>query len=243
MDDRSRWNRRATAYPRYEKGENTYEARMLRLISENGIDFRGKRVLDLGCGSGMYTIRIAQMAESVTALDISDEMLRILTEDAAANGVTNITPVNADWLDYKPGEAFDIIFAAMTPALFSDEGKEKLMAMNAPQIVHMAYAGRQYSSIFGPLYEKYNIDRPFLRESDIMAEWLDTKGITSKRVIAEGHWEQEYTDEALKERVRQFTEQSGKYISADLLEHFRIPDTDRYADRVGYRIGIIFIQA
>lgn len=84
-------------FSRFEAGDDTYEARMLRLAAENGVDFCGKTVLDVGCGSGMYTIRLAQQAALVTALDISEEMLRILMQDAAAQGLANIHPVLSDW--------------------------------------------------------------------------------------------------------------------------------------------------
>ena len=90
------WNCRAASFPRYEAGDDNYEARMLRLARENGVDFCGKTVLDVGSGSGMYTIRLAQEAASVTAVDISDEMLRILMQDAAAQGLDNIRPVVSD---------------------------------------------------------------------------------------------------------------------------------------------------
>lgn len=85
---------------------------MLRLARENGVDFCGKTVLDVGCGSGMYTIRLAQQAAMVTALDISEEMLRILMQDAAAQGLANIRPVLSDWQHFAPAERFQIVFAS-----------------------------------------------------------------------------------------------------------------------------------
>ena len=80
---REYWNARSRTFPRFEEGDSNYEAGMLRHATENGVDFTGKRVLDVGCGSGMYTLRLARMAQSVTAVDVADEMLRLLREDAA----------------------------------------------------------------------------------------------------------------------------------------------------------------
>ena len=120
------WNSRAESFPRYEAGADTYEGRMLRLARSNGVDFHGKSILDVGCGSGMYTIRLAQEAASVTAVDISDEMLRILMQDAAAQGLANIRPVLSDWEHFALEERFQIVFASMTPALSDDAAREKL---------------------------------------------------------------------------------------------------------------------
>ena len=76
------WDRKARTFPRFAEGEDTYEAGILNKVRSHGVDFNGSTVLDVGCGSGMYTIRLAREAARVTALDISDEMLNILRKDA-----------------------------------------------------------------------------------------------------------------------------------------------------------------
>ncbi|MFT4302621.1 MAG: class I SAM-dependent methyltransferase, partial [Desulfovibrio sp.] len=121
------WNARARTFPRFEEGDQTYEAGMLQRIKDAGVDFSGKSVLDVGSGSGMYTLRLARMAQSVTALDVSDEMLRLLQDDATTMGITNITTVHSGWDDFDASQRFDIVFASMTPAIDSDESREKLM--------------------------------------------------------------------------------------------------------------------
>ena len=68
------WNRRAEHFPRFEEGEG-YESSMLNLAKSLGVVFTGRRVLDAGCGSGMYTLRIAREAAKVTGVDLSDRML------------------------------------------------------------------------------------------------------------------------------------------------------------------------
>ena len=100
---------------------------MLSLARKRGISFRHKRVLDIGSGSGMYTIRLALEAARVTALDISREMLDVLRTDAEALGLFNIDYVNADWLSFKTDEQYDLIFCSMTPALSNDEGRESYL--------------------------------------------------------------------------------------------------------------------
>lgn len=48
------------------------------------------RVLEIGAGTGIFTLDIAQHCREVTAVDISSNMLKILEKKAAAAGVTNI---------------------------------------------------------------------------------------------------------------------------------------------------------
>jgi ubiquinone/menaquinone biosynthesis C-methylase UbiE len=51
---------------------------------------RGQTVLDLGCGSGTFTIAMAKMVGEtgkVIAVDVQDEMLQIVRKKAARNGL------------------------------------------------------------------------------------------------------------------------------------------------------------
>jgi 2-polyprenyl-3-methyl-5-hydroxy-6-metoxy-1,4-benzoquinol methylase len=56
-------------------------------------------VLDLGCGTGLLTIPLAKIAKSVTALDISTEMLHRLRAKAEISNLHNIKYVNSSWQD------------------------------------------------------------------------------------------------------------------------------------------------
>lgn len=47
----------------------------------------GTQVLDIGCGTGVYAVRLAQEGFSVTGIDPSEEMRRVALETAATNGL------------------------------------------------------------------------------------------------------------------------------------------------------------
>ncbi|MCP4135668.1 MAG: polysaccharide deacetylase family protein [bacterium] len=59
------------------------------------------RVLEIGAGTGIYTIPIATLAGSATAIDISKNMIDILKKKGQAAGLTN--------LDYKTGDIGNIL--------------------------------------------------------------------------------------------------------------------------------------
>jgi ubiquinone/menaquinone biosynthesis C-methylase UbiE len=59
-------------------------------------DLRGKRVLELGCGPGDYTIIMARRGADVTALDIAPSSLHITRERAEASGVGGA--VHVSWM-------------------------------------------------------------------------------------------------------------------------------------------------
>jgi 2-polyprenyl-3-methyl-5-hydroxy-6-metoxy-1,4-benzoquinol methylase len=57
----------------------------------------GETVLDIGAGSGAWTVFLAQRARHITALDPSLAMLDLLRENVAAAGLTNVTIVDGGW--------------------------------------------------------------------------------------------------------------------------------------------------
>ena len=73
-------------------------------------DARPARALDIGCGGGHVAYRLATHAGSVTACDLSAEMLGAVRETAAARGLTNIATeqASAERLPFPDG-GFDFV--------------------------------------------------------------------------------------------------------------------------------------
>ncbi len=72
------------------------------------------RALDCFSYHGSFALHLARRAKSVVAVDVSGEALRRAAENAARNGLGNISPVEADVFDYlrdveRSRERFDTI--------------------------------------------------------------------------------------------------------------------------------------
>jgi SAM-dependent methyltransferase len=240
------WNSRAASFPRFEAGDDTYEARMLNLACENGVDFSGKTVLDVGCGSGMYTIRLAQLAASVTALDISDEMLRILMQDAAAQGLANIRPVLSDWEHFTPRERFQVVFASMTPALTDDAAREKLHACALDQVVFMGFTERKPSDVMATLYDHYKVSPPRFADAPPMRAWLQARRIPHTVLPVNGQWVVPHSRQQLLEACTANLRARGAHPDtahiAAYIEAFRDRD-GAYVERTEYSLEMIIWQA
>lgn len=70
-----------------------------------------EQVLEVGAGTGFYTFDIACRVRSVTALERSPGMTRILREQILSAGARNITVVESDFFSYAPGRRFDAVIA------------------------------------------------------------------------------------------------------------------------------------
>jgi SAM-dependent methyltransferase len=81
-------------------------------------------VLDIGCGCGVTSLRVAgdvRDAGSVTGVDISEPMLGVARERAAATGTTNVSFVQADAQTYSFEPAsFDLVISRFGTMFFSD---------------------------------------------------------------------------------------------------------------------------
>lgn len=89
----------------------TIKERFDRTFARAG-DVRGKRVLDVGCGSGRYAVRFAIEGADVTGVDVSDGMLGVAASRARALGVADRCRfVRESFVDWSSDEQFDIITA------------------------------------------------------------------------------------------------------------------------------------
>jgi SAM-dependent methyltransferase len=87
------------------------------------------RVLDIGAGTGNYTIPIAAKAAEVTALDVSPESLQVLSARAKALGFSNIRTVLNPWETFQTDELFDVTFSSMCTAICNTEELMRMEAM------------------------------------------------------------------------------------------------------------------
>ena len=90
-------------------GEDEFDARMLNACI-------GKVVLDVGCGDGPFTIRMAERAEEVIGVDFSKIAISKARENLANSGRKNLRfeTANAERLHF-PKETFDLVTCRRGP--------------------------------------------------------------------------------------------------------------------------------
>ena len=92
---RARYNAQAARYQtRYEGLKGEYYHRFEDSIFLEFLNVEGKRVLDLGTGRGRLALLLADSAESVVGIDLSDEMIKFAKEASA--GRSNVVFERAD---------------------------------------------------------------------------------------------------------------------------------------------------
>jgi len=71
----------------------------------------GSTILEVGAGTGAFTIPLARDARSITAVDYSPAMLTVLRRKLASDPTLKITPVLARWEEAEV-QPHDVVFVA-----------------------------------------------------------------------------------------------------------------------------------
>lgn len=146
------WNKRAKKYPRaFDKSVYKRTLYVLERIQQAGVSFDNKRVLEIGIGTGVYGLPIAMKAKYVVGLDCSEQMLNILKEESKKHHISNIEIYTAFWHEVDIDKmvwraAFDIVLAAMTPAIKTREDVLKMEACSKKWLVYVGW-GRKRENI------------------------------------------------------------------------------------------------
>jgi 2-polyprenyl-3-methyl-5-hydroxy-6-metoxy-1,4-benzoquinol methylase len=69
----------------------------------------GGDLLEIACGTGLWTCHLVSCADSVTAIDAAPEMIALARQRVTGGKVTFVT---ADILDWTPPQRFDTVFFA-----------------------------------------------------------------------------------------------------------------------------------
>lgn len=114
------YRRRAAEYDVTSFGVRTGERITVPIVAER-LDVPGD-VLELACGTGMWTAELARHASSLTALDGAPEMLELARKRVADSDVTFVL---ADLFEWEPDREYDVVFSAffishIPPERFAD---------------------------------------------------------------------------------------------------------------------------
>lgn len=104
--ERSFWEKLA---PRYTDEYNLNNDTTLIYKKLKDIIGNNKNILEIGCGSGNFTVLMAYYAKSIIGVDFSSDMLRELNKRMNEEKLNNIITVNSKWENYKIENKVDYI--------------------------------------------------------------------------------------------------------------------------------------
>jgi ribosomal protein L11 methyltransferase len=107
--------------PKMSFGTGHHATTYMMLQSMQGMDLRGKRVLDFGTGTGVLAILAERLgAGDVVAIDNDDWSIANAEENVAANGCERVVVLKMDRVAYLEGK-FDLILANINKHVIVDQ--------------------------------------------------------------------------------------------------------------------------
>ncbi|TKX33701.1 class I SAM-dependent methyltransferase [Campylobacter taeniopygiae] len=220
------WDKKAKNYVRYGK-LNDIQKQTFEKINELNIDFINKNIVDIGCGTGVWTLHLAQKAKSVLGVDNSKAMLEILQEDALKNNTNNVKTLHLDFESfYKENqEKFDIAFLSMSPAL-QNENDFKAFLNLASQRIYLGWADYRKSDFLDPIFKHFNTEFKGCYKKDLESFLLEKNINFYKFVFDEERVVYRSKDEAIENalwhlsmnNIKTNREKITKFIKSDIKE-------------------------
>ncbi len=90
----------ASDYDKQHEGFRDFASEAKRIAEDLGLSAQST-VLDMGCGTGGLTTRLAQICKHVYAVDVSGPMIGKLRDKVERQGLRNVTVVHAGFLTYE----------------------------------------------------------------------------------------------------------------------------------------------
>ncbi|AEE53596.1 50S ribosomal protein L11 methyltransferase [Haliscomenobacter hydrossis] len=107
--------------PKMAFGTGHHETTHMVMQLMADLDFRGKRVFDFGCGTGILAILAAKLgAVAIDAVDIEPPSFENTLENAKINGVSDVLHALLGDLSVVEGSGYDIILANINRGVILD---------------------------------------------------------------------------------------------------------------------------
>lgn len=159
-DNKQRWDNIAQKFNEWMKTDD-YPQNLAEKIHKEP-DYT---VLDLGCGNGSVTLRVAEKVKHVTAVDMSSEMLKLVKKNATERGIENLSYIQSsvENLDPEAVGQHDVVVASRSlGGIYDLKDELKKVDSLAKKYVYMTIWGanaqdfeKKLCSVMGAEYHQH----------------------------------------------------------------------------------------
>lgn len=159
---RAFWDNMADRYPLPFNAETLNDTRKIIAIAEaGGVCIDQATILDIGCGTGIYTLPLAQRATHITGVDSSDKMLSYCKKERDSSNLENVRILQVDWQkddieSLGSTGVFDIVWASMTPAIRTGDDVLKMRQCANKSCVYIGWGRLRKNDLLEEVFAAHN---------------------------------------------------------------------------------------
>lgn len=148
------WDKKAKSYSKFDGNLNEFQIRFFKILKDFDVSFKDKTLVDIGCGTGIYSLYLAGICKMVLGVDSSTKMLEELNFKKAEFKINNLQTINSDFKNFQTADKFDIAFLTMSPALQNNDDFNKFMDLGNLRI-YLNWEEPKNSSMLDLFYKIY----------------------------------------------------------------------------------------
>jgi SAM-dependent methyltransferase len=219
------WERMARHYPLpFDKDTFAETCHVISLVKSKGVEIAGATILDIGCGTGIYTLPLARDAYQVTGLDDSEAMMARFAYALALEGMENVIPITASWTaidisDVGFNKAFDIAWISMSPAVQTLSDFERMEQCATKWCVYIGWGRKRKNSFMEEIFNTHGLHYGAPPGAEAAYDLLSRSGRKPSLDYFEASWTWTGTVEDAIEDAACFIEMQGGRPQRDLIEN------------------------
>ena len=218
------WERMALRYPLpFDEKTLAETNKVIDLVRSRGVVMQHATVLDIGCGTGIFSLPLAREAGMVTGLDDSPRMLGRMSDVASSHGLKNVRCVKGSWKTIDISEfafrkAFDIVWVSMSPAVQTRQDFERMEQCARQWCVYIGWGRKRINPLMEEIFNLHELRFGPPPGVGAAYEILRRTGRTPSLDYFETSWDSAESVEDTLEEMVGFVEMHGGRARRDVIE-------------------------
>ncbi|MSN96265.1 class I SAM-dependent methyltransferase [Campylobacter sp. FMV-PI01] len=175
------WDEKSKSYAKFDGKLSDFQIKFFEILDKFGVDFRNKNLIDIGCGTGLYTLYLAKFCKNVVGVDNSIGMIDELNQKKDEFEIKNISTILSSFDELQIKDKFDIAFLTMSPAIKNEKDFQKFINL-ADLRVYLNWEKPRNSSLLEPFFAKFGRNTLNLTIKNLM-EFLNKNKISYQTEI------------------------------------------------------------
>jgi SAM-dependent methyltransferase len=209
------WEQMADKYPLPFDAKSLSDTnRIIGLAETRGVRIDGTAILDIGCGTGMYSLPLARRAARVVGLDYSDGMLARFEKERLAHGIDNAVAIQASWKDADVvtlglEKDFDVVWASMTPAVRDADDLARMNRCARKWCVYIGWGKVRRNPLLEEVFQAHDLTFGPPPGAGAIQTILKRQGIDTEMDLIETHWDWQGSEVEARAHAAGFVEAQG----------------------------------